>query len=192
MTLSSLLSTDFRLPFRKISSLFESLYGYKYNEATAISANEILYEALAPIEEEIKKHILESEVVHFDETGLQTEGKRQWVHTACTEFFCFLFVHVSRGKKALKDIISVLKDYKGWAIHDYYAAYFTFTDCKHAICNAHILRKLQALKEQSSVWAVTMHEFLMTLYVTTHKGTTSITDIVEIAMWKAKYRIICE
>ena len=73
-TLSNLLSTDFRLPFRKISSLFETLYGYKYNEGTAISANEMLYNALAPIEEEIKKRILESEVVHFDETGLQADG----------------------------------------------------------------------------------------------------------------------
>ncbi len=87
-TLSSLLSTEFRLPFRKISSLFETLYRYKYNEAKAISANQMLYEALAPIEDQIKKHILESEVVHFDETGLQADGKRQWVHTACTEFFC--------------------------------------------------------------------------------------------------------
>ncbi len=138
MTLSSLLSTDFRLPFRKISSLFESLYGYKYNEATAISANEMLYQALAPIEEEIKERILASEVVHFDETGLQAAGKRQWIHTACTELFCFLFVHVNRGKKALQDLVSVLKDYKYWAVHDCYATYFTFTNCKHTICNAQI------------------------------------------------------
>ena len=191
-TLSSLLSTEFRLPFRKISSLFETLYGYKYNEATAISANQMLYEALAPIEDQIKKHILESEVVHFDETGLQADGKRQWVHTACTEFFCFLFLHVNRGKKALADVMSVLKDYKNWAVHDCYATYFTFTDCKHAICNAHILRELQALKEQNSVWAVAMHDFLMALYVATDKGTKSITDIEEIAIWKAKYAIICQ
>ena len=95
--------------------------------------------------------ILVSEVVHFDETGLQAAGKRQWVHTACTELFCFLFVNVSRGKKALQDLVSVLKDYKNWAVHDCYATYFTFTNCKHAICNAHILRELVALKEQNSV-----------------------------------------
>ena len=107
-------------------------------------------------------------------------------------FFCFLFLHVSRGKKALKDIMSVLKDYKNWAVHDCYATYFTFTDCKHAICNAHILRELQALKEQNSAWAVAMHEFLMALYLATDKGTKSITDILEIAMWRAKYALICK
>ena len=191
-TLSSLLSTDFRLPFRKISNLFETLYGYKYNEATAISANEILYDALAPIEEDIKTHILASEVVHFDETGLQAAGKRQWVHTACTELFCFLFVNVRRGKKALQDLVSVLKDYTNWAVHDCYATYFTFTNCKHAICNAHILRELQALKEQNSVWAAAMHEFLMMLYLATDKGTKIITEIEEIAIYKAKYALICQ
>jgi transposase len=192
LTLSSLLNTDFRLPFRKISSLFETLYGYKFNEATAINANEVLFEALAPIEAQIKAHILESEVVHFDETCLRADGTRQWMHTACTESFCFLFLHLGRGTKALKDTMSVLKDYQNWAVHDCYATYFTFTDCKHAICNAHILRELQALKEQNSVWAAAMHEFLMALYLATDKGTKSVNGIEEQAIWKAKYALICQ
>ncbi len=192
LTLSTLLSTDFRLPFRKISNLIETLYGYKFNEATAVSANERLFEALAPIEEQIKAHILASDVVHFDETGLKVAGKREWMHTACSASFCFLFVHHSRGKKALKDRVSVLKDYKNWAVHDCYATYFTFEDCKHAVCNAHILRELQALREQNSVWAVDMHDFLMELYHQTAQGTKSINGIENKAIWRAKYAQICQ
>ncbi len=91
-----------------------------------MSANDCLFEALAPVEEQVRAHILASEVVHFDETGLKVAGKREWVHTACSESFCFLFVHHSRGKKALNDRVSVLKDYKNWAVHDCCATYFTF------------------------------------------------------------------
>jgi transposase len=191
LTLSSLLNTEFRLPFRKISNLIETLYGYKFNQATAVNANERLFEALAPIEEEIKAQVLASEVVHFDETGLRVEGKLQWVHTACSASFCYLFLHPNRGKKALQSLKSVLKDYQSWAVHDCYASYFTFQDCKHAICNAHILRELQALKEQNSVWASQMHDFLLALYKDTEKGTQSINDLEKQAINRAKYAQIC-
>lgn len=191
LTLSSLLNTEFRLPFRKISNLIETLYGYKFNQATGAGANEGLFAALAPVEEEIRARVLASEVVHFDETGLRVEGKLQWVHTACSESFCYLFLHPNRGKKALKDPKSVLRDFKSWAVHDCYASYFTFQDCKHAICNAHILRELQALKEQNRVWAGQMHDFLMALYKDTEKGAQSINDLEKQAVYRATYAQIC-
>ena len=75
--------------------MIQTLYGHKFNEATAMSANEQSFSALVPFEAYIKERILESEVVHFDETGLKVAGKRQWMHTACTASFCFLFIYAS-------------------------------------------------------------------------------------------------
>jgi transposase len=192
LSLSSLLSTDFRIPFKKISNLFSTLYGYKFNEATAVSANKQLFDALLPVETAIKAQILASEVVHFDETGLKAASTTKWVHTASTDEFCYLFLHDKRGSKALRDEDSILKDYRNWAVHDCYSTYFTFKDCKHSICNAHILRELQALKEQNIVWASEMHNFLMELYTKTAKGKTYIEVPTEQVIWREKYTQICK
>jgi transposase len=192
LSMSSMLSVDFKLPFKKISKLFETLYGYKFNEATAISANEQLFEALLPVEQEIKAQILASEVVHFDETGLKVNGKLKWIHTASTDKFCYLFLHEKRGGKALQQEDSIIKDYTNWAVHDCWSSYFSFKDCKHAICNAHILRELQALKEQNSLWAEEMHLFLMELYIFTEKGKSCIDNDEQKAFWTNKYMNICK
>jgi transposase len=58
----------------------------------------------------------------------------------------------------------VLKGFTGYAIHDCLAAYFSFSDAKHGLCNAHILRELQALIEDKSQWAQAMRDLLLELH----------------------------
>ena len=36
---------------------------------------------------------------------------------------------------------------KGWAVHDAFASYFGYHNCRHALCNAHLLRELSAVHE---------------------------------------------
>ena len=48
----------------------------------------------------------------------------------------------------------------------------------------------QQLKEQNSIRAFTMHNFLMELYHKTDKGTKSIIDIEEKAIYRAKYVLV--
>ena len=57
-----------------------------------------------------------------------------------------------------------MKDFKGYAIHDSLASYFGFTDAQHGLCNAHILRELQALIDENSQWAKEMHALLLELH----------------------------
>lgn len=187
--LAALLNTDFRLPFGKISQLFQDLYGYDLSEGTLTSANEAVFEALAPVEADIKAAVLASEVVHFDETGMRVEGELHWFHTACTSLVCYLYVHKKRGKEALEAAESVIKDFTNWAIHDCWSSYFPFTGCKHALCNAHILRELTALIENGSLWAGAMHKLLLEIYLTSQKGTQILPNK---AQWYEKYTAICE
>lgn len=187
--LGALLNTDYRMPFGKISQLMSDLYGYSISESTLTSGNEYVYEALAPVEQQIKASVLASEVVHFDETGMRVAGELHWFHTACTSFASYLYVHKARGKEALEAAESVIKDFKNWAVHDCWSSYFPFTACKHALCNAHILRELTALIENGSLWAADMHKFLLELYTTSQKGTQILGDK---AHYYAKYKAICE
>jgi transposase len=189
MAFCSLLSTGFHLSCQQIGQLFSDLYGQSLNEGTVIAANQRSYEALASTETLIKEQILQSQVVHFDETGLACEGNTHWLHTASTAFFTYLFVHQKRGKKAIGSDQSLLKRFTNWAIHDCWASYFGFTEAKHALCNAHILRELQALIDQNSQWATKMHALLMKIYLLTDKGKTSLTDI---SSYLQEYQQICK
>lgn len=188
-SLSVLLSVDYKVPFDKIEQLFSDLYQCSFNESTAISANTAFFEALAPIELTIKSKILDSPVVHFDETGMRVDGKLHWFHAACTAFFTYLFVHRKRGKEALNSEESLIKDFKKWAIHDCWKSYFDFKSCYHALCNAHIIRELDNLIELKSAWALEMKTLLFDLYKLSDKGKLNVPDK---PIWIEKYESICQ
>ena len=46
-----------------------------------------------------QKKILQSSVVHFDETGMRVEGKTHWLHTASTPEVTLQHIHENVGKK---------------------------------------------------------------------------------------------
>lgn len=171
-TLCTVLTNDCCLSYDKASQLLSDLYDCSLNVSTIYTANTDLYEELAPVEEMIKEELLQSEVVHFDETGMRVEGKTQWFHTSCNLLWAYIFVNSKRGGVALSGEDSLLPSFQNWAIHDCWASYFHFQDCKHGICNAHILRELQALIDGGSFWAGKMHKFLLDLYEKSEKGTS--------------------
>jgi transposase len=188
-SLTVLLSTSCQLSYEKISTLFNDLYDHDLNESTALSNNDLAYTQLESVENQIKNAILESEVVHFDESGMKIETKLGWLHTACTALFTYLFVSPHRGQQAHQDHTSILFAFKKWAVHDCYATYFKFKDCRHALCNPHLLRELQAQIEQGKPWAVQIHAFLLELYRKSEKGTKTVPHI---ELEKAKWQQLCQ
>ena len=163
-TLVTKYSVEHKMPLEQISGLFSDLYGYNLNSKTVENTLEQGYHLTATQEADVMEALDRAAAVNFDETGLRVAGKLYWLHTAGNEHYTYLFVHAKRGKKALQSEKSVLKDFTGYAIHDCLAAYFSFSDAKHGLCNAHILRELQALIEDKSKWAQAMHELLLELH----------------------------
>jgi transposase len=80
-------------------------------------------------------------VAHFDETGMRTDGRLAWLHSASTSTDVLLSVHPNRGVAAM-DAAGVLPHFTGVAVHDAWAPYDTYTGAVHALCNAHVLREL--------------------------------------------------
>jgi transposase len=162
--LASLLNQQYLLPFGQVSALFEDLFNQPINESTIISANHRLYDALEPAEQAIKNAIIQSKVVHFDETGARVEGHLNWLHVASNDQYTYYFHHHKRGQLALMDTPSVLPYFKGYAVHDCWASYFKFDKCLHILCNAHLLRELQAAFERGFSWANDLKIQLNELY----------------------------
>lgn len=189
LALSSLLNTDYRLPFAKISALFGDLFGYEVNESTAWAANAGLYEALDPVETTIKEALQNSPLIHVDETGLRVKGKLHWLHVACNQVFTYLFVHVKRGKIAIESDQSILATFSGWLIHDCWQSYFGLTNVRHGLCGAHLIRELQALLESGSQWAALMQTFLLDAYKASRDGPIALDQQVQ---WQSRYERICQ
>lgn len=177
MALCSLLSSSFHLSCQQISQLFTDLFDQPLNGATVITANARTYKALENSENIIREQLLAARTTHFDETGIACEKNNYWLHTACNNLFTYLFVHSKRGLEALKSEQSLLADFTNWAIHDCWVSYFSFEKMQHALCNAHLLRELQALIENNSQWATKMHQLLLNLYYLSDNGKGVVVDL---------------
>lgn len=113
-----------------------------------------------------------SPVMHFDETGLRCEGCNHWLHSAFAPAWTRLFFHRKRGTEAMNRM-GVLPKFTGTAVHDAWAPYDTYTAAKHALCNAHLLRELQAVTDHHHAtsktagawcWAQHVSDALLTLH----------------------------
>lgn len=162
--LATLLNCEYKLPFEKIQTLFEDLYGYPVNVSTVITANTTCYNTLGTTETLMQEKIISSPVVNSDESGVRCQGKLHWLHVASTSLFTYLFVHPKRGKQAIVSDSPILKRFLGWLVHDCWSSYFNLPDLKHAVCGAHLIRELQSLIETQSQWAVLFKAFLLEIY----------------------------
>lgn len=159
-----MLNTHIRVPFKKIQWLYKDLFGQGINASTIYSATQEYYQALTKSEEQIKAKVTDSLVVHADETGMRVDGRLQWLHTATTDRYTYLFVHNNRGKKALESGKSVLERLSNWLVHDCWGSYFKFDTVRHSICGAHLVRELESLVQNTcSEWADMMQDLLLTL-----------------------------
>ncbi len=174
VAMSALFNNGYNIPRNKVQSIFKDLYGVTLNEQTLQAQNEFAYACLAGDEAHIKTQLLQSEVVHYDETGFYVGKERFWEHVASNEHYTALFVHPQRGAAAHEPDISILASFQNWAVHDCWPTYFNFTGCQHAVCGAHLLRELTALVESGSKWAQPFHAFLLDLYERSDNGKATI------------------
>jgi hypothetical protein len=126
----------------------------------------MLYECadkISPTLESIRKTVIDSPVVGFDETGFRVNGVLHWLHVASTRLYTYITLHRKRGEDGLRHN-NVLPHYTGRVIHDCFPPYFKFLACIHALCNAHLIRELVGVYENTKQeWAIEMIGLLVDL-----------------------------
>jgi transposase len=136
------------IPMERTCEILSELYGSPFSEGTLVETCEQVAEAVTPVDEQAKEHLIQTEaVVHLDETGGRVEGKLHWMHVASTETVTHLEMHEKRGKLA-HDAIGILPKRTGWVMHDGYRSYGKYPNAQHAWCNAHHLRDLLFIHER--------------------------------------------
>ena len=114
-----------------------------------------------PLLSEVAGRLKCADVLHNDETGIRVNGKRYWLHTASNREATYNTVSPKRGQEGI-DGNGVLKGFSGTAVHDCWQSYFKYDNCDHALCNAHLLRELTAVTENTEQkWAGQMKELLL-------------------------------
>jgi transposase len=163
-TFVAMLNVVCSVSIAKISQLVEDLFGVSINEGTIVSFSKQLFDKLDDCNTILQRLIFTSDVVNADETGIRINKKTSWLHNYSTPLYTYLFPHLKRGMEAIEKSGVALKDYTCWLIHDCWKPYFKLTNAKHGLCNAHILRELQAIVENDRrIWAKQMQDFLVKL-----------------------------
>lgn len=148
------------LPYERTAELFEDIFNLPLSPGTLFNINQKCSTMLTGAQKKIKDQIGSSDVVHFDETGMNIGGKRKWLHVESNALFTYYYPHDKRGKQAIEEL-GILPEFKGTAVHDGYQSYFSYPSA-HALCNAHHLRELTFIYEEyKQHWAKKMIDLLL-------------------------------
>lgn len=138
------------LPLERTCQTLEDLYGLRPSETTLLRMNMALAGHVQPAIEAIKQQLIDSKVMHSDETGMRVAADLYWMHVNSTPTLTHYSVHKKRGREAIDDI-GILPNFTGTAVHDHLKSYLK---CQHGLCNAHHLRELQFIHQQyQQPWA---------------------------------------
>ena len=100
--------------------------------------NYAIYEKLEFFEIWAKNKLIHSYLNNVDETGININGKKRWLHCVGNEEVTLFHADINRGKSGKKGMnrMGVLPYYKGILVHDHWKSYFYYQG-KHVLCNAH-------------------------------------------------------
>jgi transposase len=147
------------LPYKRIKDYFSEQLHIPLSEGSLYNFNCKAYEQLSGFEAMAKEQLVHSTCAHADETGININGKRQWLHSVSNDQWTHFFPHEKRGTEAM-DKIGILPRFHGILCHDHWKPYYRY-DFIHALCNAHHLRELMRAREQDKqAWADEMKQLL--------------------------------
>ena len=166
---STYLSQHQLVPLLRVKEHFRDQMGIELSKGSVSNWNVELYEKLESFEAWARRELIKSLRNNADETGINVDGKRLWLHNVSNEKTTLFHADEKRGNEAM-DRMGILPFFKGVLIHDHWKAYFRY-DCKHGLCNAHHLRELEAAIEfDDQKWAKTMKALLIDMKVTVEEA----------------------
>lgn len=149
------------LPLGRIGELTKDWFGQGVSEGTVERSVKQAAAAVAGVLDAVECGLVNAPVAHADETGVRVAGKLHWLHVLSTPGLTRYGIHAKRGRAAL-DALNLVPRFVGELVHDGWSAYAAYSQCGHALCNAHLLRELTFLHEQyQQTWAEPMKALLL-------------------------------
>jgi len=148
----ALLTSKFKLSKRQALELLKDFFQMPMCVGSVSNIEHRVSQSLESLHQQIKNKIDESKVTHIDETGFKQNNRSGWAWMLANEFFSFLQLDHSRGKKVAKKLIG---NFIGRIIiSDRYPAYNFLPEHSHQVCWAHLKRDFQKISERSGIAGV--------------------------------------
>lgn len=148
------------IPLERVKDYFQDQAGLPLSHGSIVNFNREAYEKLEEFENWAKEELIKAELNHADETSINVNGKKIWLHNLSNDKVTLYHADEKRGKEAM-DRMGILPHYQGIVCHDHWSSYYHY-DCTHSACNAHHLRELERAWEQDSQqWARDMKKLLL-------------------------------
>lgn len=156
----SYLSVYQHIPYCRIKTLLQNLFGLAISEGTIDNMLEYTAQKAAPIYQTIQSKVQQSEVVGSDETGASFEGKKGWFHVWQTNCLTFIVASLNRGYSTIEQYFS-----DGFPasvyVSDCWAAQLKVKALLHQLCIAHLLRELRSFEQAlGCTWSMAVKELL--------------------------------
>lgn len=149
------------IPYDRVQACIRDQLGIPISAGSIANFNQAAYRQLHEIgfETWLKQELIRASVMHADETGINIDGKKHWLHCNSNSQLTYFYAHAKRGCDAMNEM-GVLPHFAGVLCHDHWKPYYRY-NCTHALCNAHHLRELERAWEQDEQqWAKQMQGLL--------------------------------
>ena len=179
------------IPYDRVRDQLQEQMKLPLSAGTLYNFNRQAYDRLAGFEDWARDQLADEACAHADETGINKDGKRYWLHCFSSTAYTLYYPHRKRGKEAM-DEMGVLPRFHGTLCHDHWKPYYRYPNPLHALCNAHHLRELERAWEQDhQQWARAMQELLRQMDQAVNEAGGELPP-EEAQRWREKYRILIQ
>lgn len=179
------------IPYERVADYFNNQAKIPISVGSLCNFNQEAYELLEAFALHVKNKLRDASLLHVDETGINVNGKRVWLHCAVNERWSYFHPDEKRGTLAT-DAMGILPAFKGIMVHDHWKPYYTYKHCKHSLCNAHHVRELKWVTENHPeyTWAALLKVLLYTLHDAVNKTEERCLSPEEALVYRTRYREI--
>jgi transposase len=179
------------LPYERTADYFLNQASIPISVGSLCNFNKEAYDRLNEFDELAKQKLIASPLLHSDETSINVNGDRIWLHNASNELWTYFYPHQNRGGEAM-DEIGILPEFTGILVHDHWKPYYIYS-CLHALCNAHHLRELQwVIDNFNYAWPRNMQELLLNIKKAVDGSKTGVLSEEESNGCRERYRQIIQ
>ena len=100
------------IPYDRIRMHFSELFDISISAGSLYNFNREVFNALNDFEKLTKFKLAQSELMHVDETGININGTRHWLHGASNSHWSYFYPHEKRGGEEMNHI-NIIPNFNG-------------------------------------------------------------------------------
>jgi len=89
------------IPYSRVEDHFLEQMEIPVSTGSLFNFNQEAFERLESFEHWLRRQLILSELIHADETRININGKRVWLHNASNAWYTFFYPHHKRGQEAM-------------------------------------------------------------------------------------------